>query len=131
MPMLNFVPGKRATAAEMLEHPWLRGELPAVEAGGGGGGGGGGRDREGRDARNGGSSRGHGTRSPSRSRSRTPKRSRLVSLADGAYCKAGGWTAGVAVRLLPGTTDYLAWPPRPAVAPSPRLESVRRRQDHR
>ena len=28
-PMLNFVPGRRATAAQMLQHPWLRGELPS------------------------------------------------------------------------------------------------------
>lgn len=29
MPMLEFDPAKRASAAEMLDHPWLRGELPA------------------------------------------------------------------------------------------------------
>ncbi|GLC46377.1 hypothetical protein PLESTB_001768700 [Pleodorina starrii] len=28
LPMLRFVPEERATAAEMLNHPWLRGELP-------------------------------------------------------------------------------------------------------
>ena len=31
-PMLNFITSKRATAAEALQHPWLRGELPVVEA---------------------------------------------------------------------------------------------------
>lgn len=28
--MLNFVPSKRSTAAQSLQHPWLRGELPKV-----------------------------------------------------------------------------------------------------
>ncbi|GLI61516.1 hypothetical protein VaNZ11_003896 [Volvox africanus] len=28
LPMLRFVPEERATAVEMLNHPWLRGELP-------------------------------------------------------------------------------------------------------
>lgn len=32
LPMLRFVPEERATAAQMLNHPWLRGE-PAVAAG--------------------------------------------------------------------------------------------------
>ena len=75
-PMLNFVPGRRATAAQMLQHPWLRGELPSGGArrgdgnsvGSSGGGGGGGEERRAGHHRHG-----------SRSRSRTPKRSRLVS----------------------------------------------------
>jgi serine/threonine-protein kinase SRPK3 len=32
MPMLNFVPSKRATAGQMLQHPWLRGEAVAAPA---------------------------------------------------------------------------------------------------
>ena len=33
LPMLNFVPSKRATAGQMLQHPWLRGEAaPAAPA---------------------------------------------------------------------------------------------------
>ncbi len=28
--MLNFIPSKRATAAQSLQNPWLRGELPVV-----------------------------------------------------------------------------------------------------
>ena len=28
LPLLQFDPAKRASAADMLDHPWLRGELP-------------------------------------------------------------------------------------------------------
>ncbi len=28
LPMLTYNPDERATAAQMLQHPWLRGELP-------------------------------------------------------------------------------------------------------
>ena len=31
--MLEFVPEKRATAQEMLAHPWLRGDLPESSGG--------------------------------------------------------------------------------------------------
>lgn len=34
LPMLHFVPDQRATAGEMLSHPWLRGELPPVASAG-------------------------------------------------------------------------------------------------
>ena len=32
LPMLEFLPEKRATAAEMLQHPWLRGDVDQEEA---------------------------------------------------------------------------------------------------
>lgn len=32
LPMLQFDPDQRATAREMLSHPWLRGELPCVDS---------------------------------------------------------------------------------------------------
>jgi serine/threonine protein kinase len=35
LPMLEPSPDKRATAQRMLEHPWLRGELPQVAGGSG------------------------------------------------------------------------------------------------
>eukprot|EP00887_Chlorella_sp_A99_P000093 scaffold16.g93.t1 len=73
-PMLNFVPGRRATAAQMLQHPWLRGELPAPRGGASGCSRGGEDGREARRAQE----RSH-SRSRSRSRSRTPKRSRSPS----------------------------------------------------
>ncbi|KAI3424978.1 hypothetical protein D9Q98_008359 [Chlorella vulgaris] len=73
LPMLNFVPSKRATAGQMLRHPWLRGE-PLSHA---------------RPAEKGGTSRHRSTEGRSqakqrstersRSRSRSPKRSRSPS----------------------------------------------------
>lgn len=70
LPMLRFVPSRRATAAEMLRHPWLQGTAPgaaseAPEA-----------PRAGGDK--GGAAVGHRRRLSVRSgsRSRTPKRSR-------------------------------------------------------
>lgn len=30
LPMLDFDPSRRASAAQMLQHPWMRGELPAA-----------------------------------------------------------------------------------------------------
>lgn len=32
LPMLEYAPDKRATAAEMLRHPWLQGCLPKIAA---------------------------------------------------------------------------------------------------
>ncbi|EFN54568.1 hypothetical protein CHLNCDRAFT_58196 [Chlorella variabilis] len=73
MPMLNFVPSKRATAGQMLQHPWLRGESAPTRTGGGGGGGGR-RSLEGRSQQQ--KQRSH---ERSRSRSRSAKRSRSPS----------------------------------------------------
>lgn len=68
MPMLNFVPSKRATAGQMLQHPWLRGEsAPQPTAAGGR------CSMERSQPRQ----RSH---ERSRTRSRSPKRSRLVPL---------------------------------------------------
>lgn len=82
LPMLNFVPSKRATAGQMLRHPWLRGE-PLSHA---------------RPAEKGGTSRRRSTEGRSqakqrstersRSRSRSPKRSRLVCCAVAPRCCA-------------------------------------------
>ena len=95
LPMLNLVPGKRATAAEMLRHPWLRGELPRAPSGSqqqqhrssr--------RSRESsRDDRRGSQLRdSHGSRDQ---RSRSPKRSRLV------FCSR---PTGARNRAPPGPT---------------------------
>lgn len=65
VPMLNFVPGKRATAAESLRHPWLRGELPEVPE----------EALRGRDDDGTGRHGRLGERCPGRSRSRTRSRS--------------------------------------------------------
>jgi hypothetical protein len=85
LPMLNLVPGKRATAAEMLQHPWLRGELPAPRPSSQR------RSRESSREERGGQRRG----SPSgRDQwSRSPKRSRLVLAhrsGELASCPSGG-----------------------------------------
>ena len=32
LPMLEYAPDKRATAADMLRHPWLQGCLPKIAA---------------------------------------------------------------------------------------------------
>lgn len=69
LPMLSFAPGRRASAAQALAHPWLRGELPqpppAEGPRGGGQGHGGGHRRD--------------DRSKSAVRSRSPRRSRSPS----------------------------------------------------
>lgn len=76
MPMLNFLPSKRATAGQMLQHPWLRGEpaapAPASAAGAGAAGGG---SRRGLER----SQQKQRSNERSRSRSRSPKRSRSPS----------------------------------------------------
>lgn len=64
-PMLNFVPGRRATAAQMLQHPWLRGELPKCDS---------------KHAAKWRGGEGDERRTHPHPRSRTPKRSRLVLL---------------------------------------------------
>lgn len=100
MPMLNFVPSKRATAGQMLQHPWLRGEAaapaaaapaaaaaaPAAHTG---------RrslERQGKQRSN----------ERSRSRSRSPKRSRLVPLLLPAVLCAAASAVPVPRCLLPG-----------------------------
>lgn len=81
VPMLNFVPGKRATAYECLQHPWLLGELPDVPP----------PVKDGDDindrADRGGASRGHGGgKGPGRSRSRTRSTSAKRSRSPSRWC---------------------------------------------
>jgi hypothetical protein len=78
LPMLNLVPNKRATAAEMLQHPWLRGELPSAPPRGASQQGRGSRlSRESSREERRGSQR-RASPSGRDQRSRSPKRSRLV-----------------------------------------------------
>ena len=73
LPMLNFVPSKRATAGQMLQHPWLRGEVAAAPAAAAEPAGPASRrslERQGKQRSN----------ERSRTRSRSAKRSRLVPL---------------------------------------------------
>lgn len=68
LPMLEYVPEKRATAAEMLKHPWLHGVLPRPPRGsheGGAARGSGGGERQRRDS-SGGRDGHHRSPSPSR-----------------------------------------------------------------
>ncbi|PSC68985.1 SRSF kinase 1 [Micractinium conductrix] len=69
MPMLNFVPSKRATAGQMLQHPWLRGETAAAPAA----------QQPSRRSLERSSQQKQRSNERSRSRSRSPKRSRSPS----------------------------------------------------
>ncbi len=79
-PMLNFIPSKRATAAQSLQDPWLRGDLPAAPPATShderdGSGGGNDRERGHGICRNTNTSSDHVARDATRTRSRSAKRS--------------------------------------------------------
>ena len=92
MPMLNFVPSKRATAGQMLQHPWLRGETAAAPAA----------QQPSRRSLERSSQQKQRSNERSRSRSRSPKRSRLVPCLTGCLpCAACCCVSLPACALLP------------------------------
>ena len=114
LPMLNFVPGKRATAGQMLKHPWLRGEAATASGAAAGvaarkasGGSSARRSMEGRHSQQ--KQRSH---ERSRSRTRSPKRSRLVPPPADAAC----FSCRMHACLLPAEWVQVSDPAKDGVA---------------
>ncbi len=123
LPMLNFVPSKRATAGQMLQHPWLRGEVAAAPAAAAAAASAPAPPASRRSLERQGKQR---SNERSRSRSRSPKRSRLVPLLPpAAFCAvsrvccsalplgAGGEQKRACGGGRPPTRQRLARPPLP------------------